>query len=144
MSANSSKDLLTQSVQRRRLIRYFAALMAALTAVMYFLIGFRVVTVLGDTNADQSFGFFAGAAYALGAVLLVAFERRIVWILGAALQVFVIYTYFDLASQRTPTFEIWGILIRIAQVFILVALAYLAMRLPFNQSTNQQERKLDA
>ena len=42
----------------------------------------------------------------------------------------VIYTYFNLASQRTPAFEVWGILIRIAQVMILVALVYLEVRLP--------------
>jgi hypothetical protein len=112
---------------RRRLIRYFAAFVSALTAVMYFLIGFHVVSVL-DANADQTFGIFAGVAYAFGALLLLAFDRRVVWTLGAILQVFVIFTYFNLASQRTPEFEVWGILIRIAQLLILVALLYLAAR----------------
>jgi hypothetical protein len=70
----------------------------------------------------------------LGTLLLLAFDRRVLWILGAILQVFVIYTYFNLASQRTPAYEVWGILIRIAQLMILIALVYLEVRLPLAQA----------
>jgi hypothetical protein len=67
----------------------------------------------------------------LGAVLLLAFDRRLVWILGAILQIFVIYSYFNFAPQRTPTFEIWGILLRVAEVLIFTALVFLvAVRVP--------------
>lgn len=113
-----------------RSIRYFAALVSAFTAGVYFLIGFNIVSVL-DMSADQSFGLAAGVAYALGAVLLLIFDRRIVWILGTILQVFVIYTYFNFAPQRIPVFEIWGILLRVAQVLIFLALVFLvAVRVP--------------
>jgi len=118
-----------ERTRRRRVIRYFAAVVSGLTAVVYFLIGFRVISVL-DANADQSWGLFAGVAYAIGTLLLLAFDRRIVWILGAFLQVFVIYTYFNLAGNRSPAYEVWGILIRIAQAMILIALAYLMLYLP--------------
>jgi hypothetical protein len=124
MSANISVD---------NRIRYVAALIAAVTAVIYFMIGFNVVSVLDEAtlaSADQTFGIYAGVAYALGALLLVAVNRRMIWALGAVLQIFVIYTYFDLASQRTPAFEIWGIVLRIAQAIILVILVYLAIRMP--------------
>lgn len=127
MLANSSRQIM--NARRRRIIRYFAAVVSGATAVMYFLIGFRVVSVL-DGHADQTWGLFAGAAYALGALLLLAFDRRVLWILGAILQVFVIYTYFNLASQRTPAYEVWGIVIRIAQMMILIALVCLEVRLP--------------
>jgi hypothetical protein len=131
-----------ERTRRRRVIRYFAAVVSGLTAVMYFLIGFNVVSVL-DANADQSWGLLAGVAYAIGALLLLAFDRRIVWILGAFLQVFVIYTYFNLAGNRSPAYEVWGILIRIAQSMILIALAYLvvnlqAQALPFDSIRREE------
>jgi hypothetical protein len=44
------------------------------------------------------------------------------------------YTYFNLAAQRTPAYEVWGILIRIAQLMILIALVYLEVRLPLAQA----------
>jgi hypothetical protein len=130
---NTSAHIAADDSRRRR-IRYAAAFLAALTALIYFLIGFRVLIVL-DANADQIFGLFAGAAYALGALLLLTVDRGPLWILGAVLQVFVIYTYFNLASQRTPAFEIWGILLRVAQVLLLLALVYLAVRPAANQSS---------
>jgi hypothetical protein len=118
---------LAEAAQRRRPIRYLAAAFSAATALMYFMIAFRVVTVI-EGSADSTWALFPCAAYTLGAVLLLVYDHREVWILGAALQVFVIFTYFDLAAQRTPAFEIWGILIRIAQFIILFALAYLVYR----------------
>jgi flagellar biosynthesis protein FliR len=114
--------------------------MSAATAVMYFLIGFHVVSVL-DANADQSWAIFAGAAYAFGTLLLLAFDKRAFWILGALLQVFVILTYFSVASQRTPAYEVWGILIRIAQLMLLIALVYLVFRLPMAQDTGSVGRQ---
>ncbi len=128
MAANSSREMMEQVAERRRTIRYFAAVLSGATALMYFLIGFHVVSVL-DAPADQTWGIVPGVAYAFGALLLLAFDRRVLWILGAILQVFVIYTYFNLASQRTPAFEVWGILIRIAQLTILIALVHLEVRL---------------
>lgn len=113
----------------RRALRYGAAAIAALIAVIYFLIGLRVLIVL-DGDGNQIFGLFASVAFAFGAGLLLATDRRILWTLGAILQVFVIVTYFNLASQRTPTFEVWGLLLRAIQLPLLAALAYLALRAP--------------
>lgn len=128
-----SNDPQRETAHRRRTIRYVAAPLCAVTAVLYLLIGLRVLIVL-DGNADQTWGLAPAAAYALGAGLLVAYDRRLLWILGAILQVFVIYTYFNLASQRTPAFEVWGIVIRVVQVMILIALVYLEVRLPLPRS----------
>ena len=136
MSASRQISIVEQVVGgtagQRRTIRYVAGVLSALTAVMYFMIGFNIVSVL-DTGTDQTFGIPAGIAYAFGAVLLFRYDRKAFWVLGAVLQVFVIRTYFSYAPERTPAFETWGILIRIAQVSILVALAYLAFRLPLTE-----------
>ena len=137
MSANRSVEMMeyaadTQTAAtatRRRLIRYVAAALSGLTAGMYFLIGFHVVTVL-DANVDQTWALLPAAAYAFGAALLVMFDHRVFWIPGAVLQVFVIFTYFNLASRRTPAYEFWGVLIRIAQLALFIALAYLSVRPP--------------
>ena len=123
-----------------RTVRYLVASLAAIIAFIYFLIGFHVVSVL-DGNADQTFGIFAGLAYALGVILLLVMHRRVVWILGALFQIFVIFTYFNLASQRTPAFEFWGILLRVFQLIILFALAYLAFRLPTTHARASGNRR---
>lgn len=112
----------------RRTVRYVAAALAGLTAVMYLLIGFCVVSVIEAACADQVFGTFAAGAYLLGVALLLFFDNRWLWGLGAVFQVMVIFMYFNLAPQRVPAYEVWGILIRIAQVLLLAALVYLALR----------------
>ena len=127
MSLNINNNTTNPEAQRRQLIRYIAAAISAVIAIMYFLIGFRVVTVL-DTPSDQTFGIAAAGMYVLGTVLLLAFDRRILWIFGFALQVMVIYTYFNVASMRVPSYEVWGILIRVAQVLLIIPLLYLAAR----------------
>ncbi len=127
--------------QFRRVIRYFGAIVSAVIAVIYLLIGSRVLIVL-DGNGDQVFGLFACAAFILGAVLLVAFDRRILWILGALLQVFVIFTYFNLASQRAPAFESWGITLRIIQLPLLITLTYLALRAPLTPTASQDRQPI--
>ncbi|MFN8527382.1 MAG: hypothetical protein U0670_02080 [Anaerolineae bacterium] len=111
----------------RKAIRYAAVMLAALTALVYLLIGAQVLTVL-DTPANQYFGFFAAAAYGLGAVLLFAVDRRPIWTLGALFQIFVITMYFNVAGQRSPAFEFWGVALRVPQLLLLIALAYLAIR----------------
>jgi len=121
------QDQLQARARRQRAIRLAAAGLAALIAIVYFLIGFQLISVI-DTPSDQIFGIFAGAGYALGVALLLRVKRRIVWILGALLQVFVIFTYFNLASERSPAYEVWGIALRVAQVLLLILLAFLAAR----------------
>lgn len=116
---------------RRRTIRLGTAAASALVAALYALIGIGVLSVAIESSADSPpllmFGLFAGAAFALGAILLVALDRRFLWILGALLQVGVIVMYVNVAPQRTPQFELWGITIKILQVLILGALAYLVI-----------------
>ena len=76
------------------------------------------------------FGALAGGAFLLGAVLLFTLDRRWLWIAGALFQVFVIWAYVDVSKTRTPPFEMWGITLRIIQLPLLAALAWLAIRKP--------------
>jgi hypothetical protein len=119
---------------RRRQVRVFAAATAATIAMLYMLIGFSVVRVVepapGEPSAQLYFGLPAGLAFLLGATLLLWTDHRWLWILGAVLQVLVMFTYFSVAPYRVPSFEAWGMLIRIAQVPLLLALGYLAATSP--------------
>jgi hypothetical protein len=42
----------------------------------------------------------------------------------------VIVMYVVVAPQRTPSFEVWGILIKVLQATILAALTYLVLKSP--------------
>lgn len=122
----------------RRLVRYAAAAIALGVAAIYFAIGLGVVTVVNETPKDMSmfgFGVPAGSAFVIGAVLLIAFDHRSLWFLGALLQVGTIVMYFVVSTQREPPFEIWGILIKIGQALLLVALVYLVVRVPAGERT---------
>ena len=117
--------------RRRRTIRYVAATASAVTALLYFGIGAGVLKVVNEVSAAApnlfDFGVMAGSAFVLGAILLIAFDRRVMWVLGAVFQVGVIVMYVAIAPQRTPSFEIWGITIKILQAAILALLLYLVV-----------------
>lgn len=117
---------------RRVTIRHVAAFLAAATATIYLLIGFSVVNVVQvpagqDPNVQLYFGLPAALAYAFGAGLLMVTDRRVLWILGAVLQVMVIAMYLAVSVNRVPAFEGWGITLRVLQALLLGALLYLAV-----------------
>jgi hypothetical protein len=118
----------------RRTVRNFAAAVAAVTALLYALIGVEVLAIVAPGTNDEGdllmFGLPAAGAFLVGALLLVLFDNRILWALGAILQVLVIVGYFVFAGIRTPQFELWGILIKISQLALLGALAWLVIRAP--------------
>jgi hypothetical protein len=112
-------------------VRFLAALTAAATGVIYLLIALGVLDVGAATEAAKAAPTFipaaAAGAFFLGAILLLAFNKRIVHILGGLLQVITIVGYFAVASGRNPPYELWGIVLKIFQVITLVALVYLAL-----------------
>jgi hypothetical protein len=63
----------------------------------------------------------------IGAALILAFDRRWLWTIGALAQLFIIWTYFNLADQRVPAYEFWGVSIRVLQVMLTALLVYLAV-----------------
>jgi cytochrome c biogenesis protein CcdA len=121
----------SETSQHRRRLRWVAAALCAAVASVYYMIGAGVITV-AEATEDQVdlvvFGVGAGTIFALGAVLLLITDHRALWAAGAVLQVGIVAMYLNVASQRTPTFEAWGISLRLAQLVILGLLAYLAIR----------------
>lgn len=119
---------------RRRTVRYLAAAASLATALLYFGIAAGVLVVVEESTADApsmfEFGASAGVAFVLGALLLLALDHRGLWLPGGLLQVGVIVMYIAVGPQRSPSFEVWGLLIKALQVAILVALAWLTIRPP--------------
>lgn len=110
-------------------IRYVAAAVSAAVAVVYILIAFGAITVVSTApqSGDWVIPAAAGIAFGTLAVLLVVTQNRIVMALGAAMSVLTIVGYFVVAPHRTPSIEIWGISIKVAQAVLVVALGYLAV-----------------
>lgn len=116
-----------------RVIRLVTAGLAAASAIVYLLIGFGVLQVVEMRPDDPSllwFGLPAAAAFAFGTVVMLRSQSLTLWALGAVFQVFTISAYFGLAQERTPQYEPWGILLRVTQLLILIALVILLARYP--------------
>jgi uncharacterized protein len=112
-------------------LRRLGALICVGIAGVYALIGLEIVTVAtaGDAEVDIAvFGFGAAAIFLVGAVLLLTVDRKPVWVVGAALQVMVIAMYVAVGSDRTPSFEAWGLGLRVPQLVLLGILVTLVVR----------------
>jgi hypothetical protein len=119
---------------RRTRVRVAGAAIAAIMAGIYVLIGLGVLDAGRPTEEQRAgllfFGLSAGAMFLLGAILLLASDRRRLWIVGAVLQVLVVLAYISVAPTRIPHYEMWGITLRLLQVPLFLALVYLAVRRP--------------
>jgi hypothetical protein len=116
-----------------RVLRVVTAGLAIAAAVVYLLIGFEVLQVVEVGPSDPSllwFGLPAAAAFLFGAVVILVSERMLLWALGAFFQVFAIFAYVGVAEDRTPSYEFWGIALRVIQTLILLALVVLISRYP--------------
>ena len=111
-----------------------AVVAAAVTAVLYFLIGLGILWVGRSTSSDTAdlgaFGAIVGTVFAVTALLLSRFQSRLLWTAVAVLQVVVIVGYVAVSGARSPAFEVWGLLIKACQVVLLVAVGYLLLRDP--------------
>jgi hypothetical protein len=124
--SNVLKGVWAMSTDR---IRYFAAAMAGVAAIFYFLIAAHVLRVVDLMDQGiTTFGLIAGAGFLVAAILLAVWKRRALWIVGAVLEVIVIAIYFKVGASRTPHFETWGLVLRVPQALIFFALAYLSVR----------------
>jgi hypothetical protein len=103
-------------------------------AVIYLLIGLQVLRIGGGTSGETvdlaMFGFSAGLAFLVLAVLLASTDRRWLWIVATIAQIWVYWVYFSVSGGREPPFEMWGITLRILQLPLLAALIYLAWNRP--------------
>jgi hypothetical protein len=114
----------------RREIKHVGAVASAAMAAIYALIGLGVLDIGGSTSGETVdlavFGFSAGMAYLVLAVLLVFTDRRWLWLLAVLAMLWVYVIYVSTSGVREPAFEIWGIALRLIQLPLLAVLVYLA------------------
>lgn len=123
-------------------LRRLAALLCAAIAAVYVLIGLEVVHVAEESDAGgdiRVFGFGAAAIFLVGMVLLLRTDRRVVWGLGALLQLMIVGMYLAVSAEREPAFEAWGLGLRVPQLLLFGLLAYLAVR----PSRTESEQRVD-
>jgi hypothetical protein len=116
------------SARRRNRLPTVGAAVAGLTALLYFLIGYEYLSVVEGDDEPELVFIAAGLFYVLGVILLMSFDWRPLWVAGALLQGLTLYAYIDVADERTPAYEPWGIVIKVTQVVLLAVLVALALR----------------
>ncbi len=122
-------DHATRVPSTRRVARYVAAGMALVAAVLYCLIALDVLHVMEVIdNAGRVIPALVAGAFVLGTLHVLFLDKRLIHVFDGLLQVIVIVGYFVVAPNRTPSYEVWGIVIKVVQVAALGALVYLCVR----------------
>jgi peptidoglycan/LPS O-acetylase OafA/YrhL len=118
-----------ESHDRSLALRRSAAGLAAVIAVLYLLIGFSVVTVVDGQDGEVVPPLVVSAGlFAVLALLLARSAPRWMLVAGMVLQVLVLVGYVAIAPERTPSFEVWGVTVKLLQVALLGLLVALATR----------------
>lgn len=104
-----------------------AAGSSAMMALIYLLIGLRVIEVIQPSDDQPEFGFAAAIFFAVLTAVVLRIRRPAVWLVAIAIHLFVAYVYIDLAGERVPDYETWGLILRGLQIPAVLALAWLTM-----------------
>ena len=126
---------------RRMATRYAAAALSGTVGVLYLVLLFLVADAEAGA-AENTFGayLFLAIAYLAGAGLLLAFDLRPLWVVGALVQVAVIVLFvmfgagafgpgqgvFDYEALRDLPMELWAAVITGGELVLLGLLTYLA------------------
>lgn len=113
----------------RRVMRRGAAGLCGVIAAVYLAIAAGATSI--EPNEEMSlatFGVGAASIYLVGAALLLAFDNRVLWGLGAMMQLMIAAMYLAVSSDRSPAFEAWGIGLRVLQIPLFALLVLLAVR----------------
>jgi hypothetical protein len=147
MTTTQAVTASTRSVQeRRRRVRLVAAALCALVAVVYLVLLFLVrdAEASSDVTVDSTYGayLFLSVPYLVGAALLTLTDRRVLWGVGAAVQVAVLVLFvlfgvglfggdgegvFEYAALNDLPMELFAVVVTGLQVALLVLLAYLTL-----------------
>lgn len=105
-----------------RVATQFAALLAALMAVVYLLLWRGVLDLGAATDGELGILGVAGGVHLVLAVLLLTWRRPALWIATVVLQVLLAAMYVAIAAERDPAYEVWGLTIRGLSVVLVVVL----------------------
>jgi hypothetical protein len=138
----STETRLTPSWPNRRVrARRLAGTLCGIVALLYLILLLLVADAeSGATENTYGAYLFLAVPYLIGAGLLVAVDRRDLWVAGAAVQVMVIVLFvmfgagtfgpgqgvFDYDALSPLHMELWAAVITGAEVVLLGLLSYLA------------------
>jgi hypothetical protein len=115
--------------RRLSIARWLATGASLVAGAIYLLIGLGIVSI-GESTIDGANDLFAfglmmtAVSVAMAAVTWIARGRAL--LIGVAIvQVVVLVGYVAFSGVREPTFELWGILIKVCQAAVLGAVVYL-------------------
>ena len=112
----------------RRTLRYAGAAICAVAAVLYLILFFTVRADEMASGVETTYGayLFLFVPYAVGALLLALVDLRLLWAVGAVIQVAVVglYAAFGTAADFSMA---WGVVLTGLQVALLALLVYLAL-----------------
>lgn len=123
-TANPASSTVSGATPLHRIV----AALAAANAAIYGLIATGVFSVGRAEGGELGILGAAGVVYLVLALLLWFVPRPLVWLGAALLQVPVIAMYVAIASERDPSYEVWGITLRVLQVALLVTLVTLLVQ----------------
>jgi hypothetical protein len=120
--------------------RWVGTAAAALSAMLYALIGVEILTI-GDARSGENdllaFGLTAGIAFVLVALVVAFAKSRWLLSLAGLFDVVVLVGYFAFAEMREPAFELWGLFVKLCQMIVLAAIAYVLVRWPKGRSVGR-------
>jgi hypothetical protein len=105
-----------------------AAALAGLNAVLYGLIFSGVLSVGRVDEGELGILGVAGIVYLALAAILWFLPRPLLWAAATLMQVLVIAMYVAIAPERDPSYEVWGVTLRVFQVAMIVTLVGLLVR----------------
>jgi hypothetical protein len=103
-------------------LRRLAAGTTGLMAVIYLLIFAGILSIGEATTGDLGILGVAGLVFVGMSLLLWFVDRPLVVGAVAAVQVPVFAMYLAIAPERDPSFELWGVSLRVLQVVLVVLL----------------------
>ena len=129
----------------RRRTRYAAAALSGVIGVLYLVLLYLVADAEADAQ-ENTFGayLFLAVPYVAGAVLLLLVDRRVLWLVGAGVQVAVVALFvmfgagafgpgqgvFDYDALSDLPMEAWAAVVTGGEVVLLGLLLYLAAAVP--------------
>jgi hypothetical protein len=128
MSTLTPRPHLTRPSVSATSLRRSAAGVTGLMALIYLLIFAGPLSIGEATSGDLGILGVAGLVFAGMALLLWFVDKR--WVLAAvaAFQVPIFAMYLAIAPERDPSFELWGVSLRVLQVVVVGLLLTLLVR----------------
>jgi hypothetical protein len=124
MAPTTSERVGTTHPVRPRL-QQLAASLAGAIALIYGLLYLEVLTIAGASDDERGILGMAAMVFVLIGVLVWWRRSRWLWAVVAGVQVLMGGMYLAIAPERDPSFEVWGITIRVLSLGLLIAVVTL-------------------